>query len=115
MSATAELRPTSDNSLPQLPRAKIIRQRWQTQSPPPHEFVALLCPEEEGGFSIFALHYAGIISQGETQEEAEANIMDAFRAMLESRRKHGQRLEFSERPVVEETQGCKRIRVTIDG
>jgi predicted RNase H-like HicB family nuclease len=75
----------------------------------------VICPEEEGGFSVFALNYPGVISQGETFEEAKANITEAFLAVLESRRKHGEAMEFSESPTVDITPDSQRIRVTIDG
>lgn len=42
-----------------------------------YELRVLLCPEEQG-FSIFALNLPGIISQGETESEAVANIAEAF-------------------------------------
>lgn len=39
---------------------------------------ALLCPEDSG-FSIHCLNLPGVVSQGETVEEAVENITDAFR------------------------------------
>ncbi len=84
-------------------------------APQPREFEAVLCPEGEGGFSVFALNYPGVISQGETEEEAEANIAEAFLALLESKEKHGEKMEFSQRPTVGRTAGCQAIRVIVDG
>lgn len=40
---------------------------------------ALVCPEEEGGYSVHCMNLPGVISQGETLEEAIENISDAFR------------------------------------
>jgi len=37
-----------------------------------------LCPEEDGGFSAIACRLPGVVSQGETEEEALANIREAF-------------------------------------
>jgi predicted RNase H-like HicB family nuclease len=39
----------------------------------------LLCPEDEGGFSAHCLNLTGVVSEGETEEEAIANLVDAFR------------------------------------
>jgi predicted RNase H-like HicB family nuclease len=39
----------------------------------------LLCPEAEGGFSAHCLNLRGVVSEGETEAEALANIADAFR------------------------------------
>lgn len=43
---------------------------------------ALLCPEEEGGYSAHCLNLDGVISQGDTEPEAIENISDAFRETL---------------------------------
>jgi predicted RNase H-like HicB family nuclease len=97
-------------------QGRIISMRWQQQSPPLHEFAAIACPEEEdGGFSVFALHYPGVVSQGETIEEAQANIAEAFLAILESSRKHGRSMEYSFSPVVDAALRCVRFRVTVNG
>ena len=97
------------------PRNKIVRVKWQKQEPPPHEFEAVACPEEEGGYSVFAANYPGVISQGDTLEEAEANVREAFTAMLESRRKHREKMAFSFSPWMEISPNCKRLRVKVDG
>lgn len=83
---------------------------------PPHEILAAICAEEEdGGFSVFALNYPGVISQGETIEEAKANIAEAFLALFESRRKHGEGLKYSQQPVVDVSLDCQRVWIHIDG
>ena len=48
-----------------------------------YECKVLLCPEHEGGFSAHALNIAGVVSEGETMDEALHNISDAFRATIE--------------------------------
>lgn len=37
-----------------------------------------LVPEEDGGYYIYVAHYKGIISQGDTKEEAVENIKEAI-------------------------------------
>jgi predicted RNase H-like HicB family nuclease len=96
------------------PRGQLIRLKWKQQNPPSHEFVAIACPEEEGGFSIFALNYPGVVSQGETLDEAKANIAEAFLAVLEARRKRGEEMQFSYNPPVEVPKNCNRLRVIVD-
>ncbi len=46
-----------------------------------YECRVLLCPEETG-FSVHALRLPGVVSQGETIEEALENIAEAFRGAL---------------------------------
>ena len=49
-----------------------------------YECRILICPEQDGGFSVFALRLPGVASQGETIDEALANIEEAFRATVQS-------------------------------
>lgn len=95
------------------PRGRIVRFKWQVQGPPAHEFWAAACPEEEGGYSVFAINYPGVVSQGETLDEARTNIAEAFLAMLESRRKHGEEMLFSHKPI-ELPGNCERLRIRVD-
>ncbi len=113
MSKIEELHPI--DGLTQISEKSTVPMKKQSPSSILHEFEALLCPEEEGGFSVFALHYPGVISQGESLEEAKTNIAEAFIGMLESRNKHGEKMEFSQSPTVEMTPECQLVRVTIDG
>lgn len=46
----------------------------------------LLCPEDEGGYSAHALRLPGVVSQGDSIEEALGNVEDAFRETLISYR-----------------------------
>ena len=79
------------------------------------EFQAAICPEEEGGYSVVALHFPGVVSQGETIEEAKANIAEAFTAMLEARRKRGEDMQFSATPALDLSEDCQRVWITVDG
>jgi predicted RNase H-like HicB family nuclease len=97
------------------PIGRVLSLRWKQESPPPHEFLAIACPEEEGGFSIFAAHIPGVISQAETVDEAKAHISEAFMGMLEACRKRGEPLPYSYQPVVETTPGCQRLWISVYG
>jgi predicted RNase H-like HicB family nuclease len=96
------------------PQGRVVRITWRHQSPPSHEFEAIACPEEDGGYSAFAVHYPGVISQGDTLDEVKENIAEAFLAMLESRRKHGEGLEFSNQLPVDAPAGSHRLRIKVD-
>ena len=52
-------------------------------------FTVILEPEEGGGYSIHCPVIPGCHSQGETKEEALANIKEAIEGILEVRSKHG--------------------------
>jgi predicted RNase H-like HicB family nuclease len=96
-------------------RGEIVRIAWTHETPPPHEFVAVACPEDDGGYSIFALNYPGVISQGDTLEEAKSNIAEAFIAMLEARRKHHEEMLFSQGPALDVPANAKRLRIKVNG
>ncbi|MBI3796351.1 MAG: type II toxin-antitoxin system HicB family antitoxin [Deltaproteobacteria bacterium] len=49
-------------------------------------YTVILEPEEEGGFHVWCPALKGCHSQGETKEEALANIHEAIAAYLESLR-----------------------------
>ena len=51
-----------------------------------HVLVARLTEEEEGGYSSYAARLPGVVSQGETIDEAVRNTEDAFRAAIASAR-----------------------------
>ncbi len=55
---------------------------WEALGDNVFECRAVLCPEQEGGYSAHALRLPGVVSQGETAEEALANIADAFRGAV---------------------------------
>jgi len=48
------------------------------------KIVVILEPSDEGGFTAYAPELSGCISEGETKEEALANIREAIKLYLES-------------------------------
>jgi len=49
-------------------------------------FKVVLEPQEEGGYTAYAPTLPGCVSQGETRDEAMANIKEAIELYLESLR-----------------------------
>lgn len=47
-------------------------------------------PCEEGGFTAYIKEMRGVISEGETKEEARENVLDALGMMLESDREESE-------------------------
>jgi predicted RNase H-like HicB family nuclease len=52
----------------------------------PRRYKVILEPETEGGFSVYVPSLPGCASQGETEEEALANIREAIEGYLWSLR-----------------------------
>ena len=57
-----------------------------------HELPIVLTPAEEGGFVVECPVIPGCISQGDTREEALANIREAIELCLESQAAEGWQL-----------------------
>ena len=47
------------------------------------KYTVILEPQDEGGFTVQCLELPGAISQGETKEEALANIREAIGLVIE--------------------------------
>lgn len=54
------------------------------------EYTVLFEPAEEGGYVVTCPALPGLVSEGDTLEEARAMAADAIRAYLESLRKDGE-------------------------
>ena len=52
----------------------------------------LLIPDEDGGYTVEVPSLPGCISQGDTLEEALANIREAIELYIESLVAHGERI-----------------------
>lgn len=71
----------------------------------------LLCPED-AGFSVHCLNLPGVVSQGDDESEAIANICDAFRETVLYYRESGQKIPWG--PVeVERSAGCREKSVVV--
>lgn len=51
---------------------------------------------DEGGFAVWVPALPGCVSQGDTREEALANIREAIQAYVGSARKHGETITEEE-------------------
>ncbi|MEM8668718.1 MAG: type II toxin-antitoxin system HicB family antitoxin [Planctomycetota bacterium] len=76
-------------------------------------FEAIL-QEEESGYSVFAPHYPGVISQGDTVKESVDNISEAFALMIECSREDGIPLRYIPIPEIESRESDIRIRVEVN-
>jgi predicted RNase H-like HicB family nuclease len=93
----------------------VVAVNWRDPPTAYHEFVAIACPEEDGGYSVFAPNYPDVISQGDTLDEVRVNIGEAFLAVLESRRKHGEEMRHTPSASIDVPRNCEHLRITVDG
>ena len=52
-------------------------------------FSVVLEPQEGGGFTVLVPALPEVVTEGDTEEEALANVHEAIRAILAYRRDHG--------------------------
>jgi antitoxin HicB len=52
-------------------------------------FSVVLEPQEDGGFTVLVPALPEVVTEGDTEEEALANVHEAIRAILAYRRDHG--------------------------
>jgi predicted RNase H-like HicB family nuclease len=58
-----------------------------------------LTPEEKGDFSVVAAHLPGVASQGETEQEALANIVEAFKRTIAHYKEQGVDIPWTKTPI----------------
>jgi predicted RNase H-like HicB family nuclease len=68
----------------------------------PLKLTALFLPCEEGGYTALIRELRGVISEGDTLQEARENLLDALELMLESERERSQAFTASEGSILTE-------------
>jgi antitoxin HicB len=69
---------------------------------PVYHYTAVFEPAEEGGFVVTVPALAGLVTEGDTLEEARAMVKDAIRGYLESLMKHGEEIPIEPSPATVE-------------
>ena len=89
--------------------------RWERLVPPAYQCRVLLIPEREGGYSAHALRLPGVVSQGETIEEALENVVEAFQTALEEYlQDESGRVPWSDVDI-ERSKGCMERWILVNG
>ena len=83
---------------------KISQVEW-TRLQRTFECRVLLCPEKGGGFSAHALRLPGVVSQGETVDDALCNIADAFQGAVQTYLENGGAIPWKDARIARKN-GC---------
>ena len=75
-----------------------------------YRYTVVYEPAEEGGYVVTVPALPGLVTEGDTLEEARAMAEDAIRGYLESLRKHGEAI-----PVEQGEPITARILVSLSG
>jgi antitoxin HicB len=65
---------------------------------PQYQYTAVFEPAPEGGFTVTVPALPGLVTEGDTIEEARAMVKDAIRGYLESLVKHGEEIPIEPSP-----------------
>ena len=67
-----------------------------------YRYTVVFEPAEEGGFVVTVPALPGLVTEGDSLEEAREMVKDAIRGYLESLRKHGEEIPLEQgEPVTE--------------
>ncbi len=75
---------------------------------PQYQFTAVFEPAPEGGFTVTVPALPGLVTEGDTLEEAREMVKDAIRGYLESLVKHGEEI-----PIEPSAASVERVAVNI--
>ena len=73
----------------------------------------LIRPEEEGGYSVVALRLRGVVSEGDTVDEAVENIREAFAGAVADYLEHGEEIPWGN-VEVDRCPGCIEKWIVVD-
>jgi antitoxin HicB len=65
---------------------------------PQYQYTAVFEPAPEGGFTVTVPALPGLVTEGDTLEEAREMVKDAIRGYLESLAKHGEEIPVESNP-----------------
>jgi antitoxin HicB len=75
---------------------------------PQYHYTAVFEPAVEGGYVVSVPALPGLVTEGDTIEEARAMVKDAIRGYIESLVKHGEEI-----PIESGTANVERVEITI--
>jgi antitoxin HicB len=76
-----------------------------------YSYTALFEPAEEGGYVVFCPALPGLVTEGDTFEEAREHVTEAIEAYLESLQKDGQPIPPDKPMMLEPVKKLIRIAV----
>jgi antitoxin HicB len=75
---------------------------------PQYQYTVVFEPAEEGGYVVTVPALPGLVTEGDSLEEARAMVKDAIRGYLESLVKHGEEI-----PLETGIASVERVAITI--
>jgi predicted RNase H-like HicB family nuclease len=76
-----------------------LKGEWRRYKGGVYRYMVYLTPEEKGGFSVVAARLPGVASRGNTEQEALANIVEAFKGAIARYKEQGVDIPWMQTPV----------------
>lgn len=73
-----------------------------------YRYMVYLTPEQEGGFSAVAARLPSVTSQGSTEQETLANIVEAFKRVIARYKEQGVAIPWTKTPIEPEREAVSR-------
>ena len=86
--------------------------KWRDVEPGTYECCVHIT-EEADGFCIHMASLPGVVSQGDTKEEAIANIKEAFQGVVESYREDDEEIPWVQSPEPPDNQKTKVLWIVV--
>lgn len=83
-------------------------------SNPRFQFEIAICPDEDGGYFVIVPELAGVVSEGDSVEEAEANVSEAIQGALIVYREHGEPIPLRREGQPELPPDCIRKWIVVN-
>jgi len=87
--------------------------RWTRYTKRHYECRVYLCREETGGFSAYLPTLPGVVSEGDTQDEALRNIEEACRGTLKAYGDAGEKVPWAQE-TEDRPADAKELRILVD-
>ena len=100
--------------IPELSPPSIANWPINWEQPPSGEVLdcaIVIEPDEDGGFVVFARDLPGVVSQGETADEALEAIRDALAAAIHSYKQHQEPIPWTPSTTSAPTQTVRWIQI----
>ncbi len=79
-----------------------------------YECQAVICAEKGGGFSAHVANLPGAVSQGDTRDDAMANLREAFAGVVETYREMEMEIPWSAKDLSCCGEDCQRRWILVD-
>ena len=83
-----------------MPKPRSTKIRKETIAATAYRYTAIFDPDPNGGYTVTVPSLPGLVTEGESFEEARAMVHEAILGYLEALRKHGEEIPIEDHPII---------------